>query len=103
MAKDRRKFDIGGKRGRTMTREDPYLDDAGLKEPALCTGCRALYRNKRWNLDPTTVEALETNGEGSRVTCPACQKIAQGYAEGVVTLRGDYFWKHEEEICNILR
>jgi NMD protein affecting ribosome stability and mRNA decay len=36
------------------------------------------------------------------VTCPACQKIAEHYPEGILTLRGSYLWNHEQEIRNIL-
>ena len=37
------------------------------------------------------------------VICPACKKIAEGYPEGIVTLRGDYWPQHEEEILNLIR
>jgi NMD protein affecting ribosome stability and mRNA decay len=103
MTKDSRIFGISDKRGRAKTSEDPYISDEGMKEPALCITCRALYQNKRWTLDPKTFDELEASGEGHWVTCPACQKIAEGYPEGVVTLRGDYLWEHEEEIFNILK
>jgi NMD protein affecting ribosome stability and mRNA decay len=36
------------------------------------------------------------------VTCPACLKRVEHYPEGIVTLRGDYLWRHEEEIRHIL-
>lgn len=103
MTKDTRKFGISDKRGRTRTSDDPYIPETGLKEPSLCISCRALYQNKRWSLDPPAFDALEASGEGHWVTCPACQKIAEGYAEGVVTLRGTYLWAHEEEIFHILK
>ena len=37
------------------------------------------------------------------MSCPACLKIAEHYPEGIVTLRGDYLWRHEAEIRNILK
>ena len=46
------KFGISDKRGRTRTSTDPYLPDAGFKEPALCQSCQAIYRQKSWHLDP---------------------------------------------------
>ena len=46
------KFGISDKRGRASTTPDPYAADAALKEPALCRDCHALYRNKRWAIDP---------------------------------------------------
>ncbi|WP_305045811.1 BCAM0308 family protein [Geoalkalibacter sp.] len=103
MQKDVRKFGISDKRGRTKTSEDPYVPEAGLREPAICESCNALYRNRRWQMDAEGAAAESANPQVQRVTCPACQKIAERYAEGVVTLRGRYLWEHEEEIRNILR
>jgi NMD protein affecting ribosome stability and mRNA decay len=103
MTRDVRKFGISDKRGRIKTSADPYLPGEGHKEPAICRSCQALYRNKRWYLDPLAVTRLQAEGELQAVTCPACQKIAEHYPEGVVTLRGDYLWDHEEEIRHILR
>ena len=34
--------------------------------------------------------------------CPSCQKIADSFALGIVTLQGDYLWQHEEDIRNML-
>jgi len=103
MSRDVGKFGISDKRGRVKTSADPYLPGEGLKEPAFCISCKALYRNRRWYLDPQTLESLRGAGTLHPVTCPACQKIADHYPEGVVTLRGEYLWDHEEEIRHILR
>ncbi len=103
MTRDVRKFGISDKRGRVKTSADPYLPEEGPREPAVCRSCQALYRNKRWYLDPQLVSRLRSEGGLHEVTCPACQKIAEHYPEGVVTLRGGYLWDHEEEIRNILR
>lgn len=102
MQKDVGKFGISDKRGRIRTSVDPYLPPGGLKEPALCGSCQAFYRHKRWELNPEAVKVAKAAGEVSEVTCPACQKIAEGYPEGIVTLRGDYLWAHEAEIRNLL-
>jgi len=96
------KFGISDKRGRTRTSVDPYLPDAGAKEPAVCQSCQAIYRQKRWQLDPTMVKQLTADPAVHWVTCPACQKIAESYPEGILTLRGKYLWDHEQEIHNIL-
>lgn len=103
MTRDVRKFGISDKRGRALTSEDPYIDKAGMKEPALCRQCHSTYHNKRWVLDPEAFETRAQDEDVSWITCPACQKIAEHYPEGMVTLRGDYLWQHEEEIFNILR
>jgi len=96
------KFGISSKRGRTRTSNDPYLPEGGHKEPAICKSCHALYQQKRWLLDPHTVEAMQNRPDVQWVTCPACQKIAEHYPEGILTLSGDYLWNHEQEIRNIL-
>ncbi len=103
MNKEKRKFSTNDKRDRTQTSKDPYISDQAMKEPSVCTSCNALYRNKRWSLDPQAAENFETKGEAIWVTCPACKKIAESYPEGVVTLRGEYLWQHEEEIFNMLK
>lgn len=102
MQKDVGKFGISDKRGRTRTSVDPYLPQGGLKEPALCTSCQALYRNKHWELSSEAVAEARASGGLTEVTCPACQKIAESYPEGLVTLSGDYLWDHEAEIRNLV-
>lgn len=96
------KFGISDKRGRTRTSDDPYVPESGLKEPAVCRTCHAVYRHKRWQVEPEAVERLEQSPDTQWVSCPACQKIAEHYPQGVVTLQGDYLWSHEAEIRNIL-
>jgi NMD protein affecting ribosome stability and mRNA decay len=96
------KFGISDKRGRQRTSDNPYVMESGLKEPALCQGCQAIYRHNRWQLEPEAVAGVQNDPEVQWVTCPACLKTAEHYAEGFITLRGDYLWRHEEEIRNIL-
>ncbi len=100
-----RKFEIDPNKSveRPARNTDPYVFTEGMSEPALCTVCHAIYRNKRWYLKERDYVAIEADEEAQRVVCPACQKIEQLYPEGIVTLRGDYLWRHEEEILNILR
>jgi NMD protein affecting ribosome stability and mRNA decay len=103
MQRDVRKFGISDKRGRVKTSADPYIPEEGPPELSLCESCHALYHDKRWYLDVEAFEAAKAGGDFDWVTCPACKKIAERYPEGVVTLRGDYVWDHEEEIRNILK
>lgn len=102
MQREVSKFGFSDKRGRTRTSSDPYLAEEGLKEPALCDLCHAVYRNRRWQIDPLESGRLAGSPAVQMVTCPACRKIAGHYPEGILTLRGDYLWHHEEEIRNIL-
>ncbi len=102
MQKNVGKFGFSDKRGRTPTSVDPYLQEHSLKEPALCQGCKAIYRNKRWQWEPREVEEMRNDPGVTEVTCPACQKIAGHDPEGIFTLQGDYLWQHEQEIRNLL-
>ena len=91
------------KRGRNRRNLDPYVMDEGRPEPAVCIRCHAVYKNKHWYFEENEFKYLRENREAVETACPACQKITQSYPEGVVTLRGDYLWHHEEEIRNILK
>lgn len=91
------------KRGRNKRNIDPYIMDEGGQEPAVCTKCHAVYKNRRWYLEEEEFRQLRESREVTKVVCPACRKIAESYPEGIVTLRGDYLWHHEEEIRNIIK
>ena len=102
MQKNVEKFGISDKRGRVRTSLDPFVSDQGLPEPTLCRGCHAIFQHKRWVSDADLYRELKTDPDAHWVTCPACKKIAEGYPEGILTLRGDYLWEHETEIANLL-
>ncbi len=103
MQKNVEKFGINDKRGRPSTSLDPFASDKALKEPALCKGCQSYLHHKRWLNNPETYQQLKSDPRVHWVTCPACRKIAEGYPEGIVTLRGSYLWKHEDEIRRLLK
>jgi len=96
------KYDVGGKRGRVPTSSDPYLPDAALPGTQVCQECHAVYRNSSWTLDREAYDQAKQE-KHQLTTCPACLKVDQKYAEGVVTLSGDYLWSHEEQIRNLIR
>ena len=102
MQRNVQKFGFSDKRDRTPTTPNPYLAEAGIKEPALCQSCNAVYRQKRWQLDPAVAGRMTRDPAVHWVTCPACLKVAEHYPEGILTLRGSYLWNHEAEIRNIL-
>ena len=103
MKRDVRKYGINSKRGRLQTSLDPFMSDEKPKEPSLCTCCKTVYLHQQWTLDPEAFRKLEANPNANWITCPACQKIAASYPEGVLTLSGSYLWKHEDEIQRILK
>src|SRR5207302_4425247 len=83
--------------------DEPYLPDRHGQTGTVCSRCGAVYTDQHWTLD----EAQRVRAQGAAMTsaviCPACKKIAEGYPEGIVTLRGDYWPRHEEEILNLIR
>ena len=103
MKKDTRKYGNSSKRGRQQTNLDPFMPQEGMKEPSLCTSCKTVYQQKHWAIDPAEYGRLERDPKTNWISCPACQKIAAGYPEGIVTLSGSYLWEHEEEIQQILK
>ena len=87
----------------TARSTDVYLPSQGMKEVAVCTGCKALYWNKRWYLDENESTKLSSDMVRNEVTCPACQRIQDKNPAGVVTFTGDYLVMHEIEILNTIK
>ena len=85
------------------TDSDPYLSKESHCGVALCKRCRGIYHNKHWSFDENKYNAFLKKRDITFVVCPACQKIKDGYPEGVVTLRGDFLKKHKEEILNLIK
>lgn len=103
MQKDVGKFGISDKRGRKTTNTDPFLPHEGTRETSICTTCHAVFHRNRWASDSKLYQELKSSPKTNKATCPACQKVEAGFPEGIVTLRGDYLWEHEDEIRNILK
>ena len=86
------------------TATDPYMPRKGAPAVGLCSKCHVIRRNKRWYADEAEYRTLRKKGsEAVLETCPACRKIADGFASGVLVLRGDYLTRHRDEILNIVR
>ncbi len=102
---DPRKLHSSTQRKSMDTAEDPYLADLEEKDRdmAICTGCRAVYHNKRWYLDEGLYKKAMALKEVHKVLCPACRKIRDRFPGGIVILSGDFLKKHREEIMNLIR
>lgn len=76
---------------------DPYKAAHKLSEPTVCPTWQAVYAKGRWQwMDAVSAGAKE-------VVCPACHRTADDYPAGVVTLYGNYFFDHKDEILNLVR
>jgi len=91
-----------GMRKRINTATDPYLLKEAYPDPSECKKCRAVFHKKKWihaDNAPKGAEALEKK----KVLCPACLKIKEKYAEGFVTLQGEFLVEHKDEIISLIR
>lgn len=97
-------------RRRGESPSDPYLEQLPPRTASRCSGCGAIYRNKRWQLDkrrqpalPTATQPKRTGEPLPQVLCPACRKVQDHYPSGVVTIH----WPNEravrEEILNLIK
>jgi NMD protein affecting ribosome stability and mRNA decay len=91
----------GKKFGHAGRQEDPYQPAEG-QEAAVCTQCHALYRSKRWSFDAPLYERLAGTDKVREVICPTCRRIKDHFPEGILTLSGEFFTQHQEEIVRVL-
>lgn len=78
------------------TTKDSYKNKGKLPEPTVCAKCGAVYHQGRW-------QWLEQPAGANQTTCPACHRIHDHYPAGYITLTGDFFAAHEEEILQMIR
>ena len=75
---------------------DPYKAQAKLPEPTVCPDCRAVFSSGRWQwLDKSPADAHEHR-------CPACQRIHDKVPAGYLTLSGEFFQQHRDEIMKLM-
>jgi NMD protein affecting ribosome stability and mRNA decay len=67
-----------------------------LRDPTLCKICGAVFTGGRWQW----LETLPESAEETR--CPACQRIHDRLPAGFLTLSGEFFKTHREEIMHLV-
>ena len=75
--------------------DDPYYAAARPPEPTRCPSCGALFTAGRWTWNTAPEDAHE-------LTCPACQRIGDGFPAGYVTLKGEFTGKLRDEIVALV-
>jgi len=88
---------------RQKTLRDPYISDKGLKEPAICTVCGAIYAKKSWSFDPKKKAKYEGDSSLLKVVCPADRKIKDDFAMGFVNIKGKFVALHKSDIINTIK
>lgn len=74
---------------------DPYKAEGKLSEPTVCPSCGAVFHQGRWQWLKTPAGACQEN-------CPACRRIHDDYPCGFVTLQGEFFAAHRDEIMHLV-
>jgi hypothetical protein len=87
---------------RENPQQDPYAMLKSPKGPAICRKCLALYADKRWHFDEALAAKLAASPRTHKLVCPACQKIKDDYAEGIVTLKWSHLLDYEVEIRGLI-
>lgn len=86
-----------------LSGDDPYRDDLSLPEPAICSGCQAIWKKGKWSLDETLRKETLRFEKPHQVLCPACRRAQDGYPAGVIYLRGDFLLAHKDQILNTIK
>jgi NMD protein affecting ribosome stability and mRNA decay len=74
---------------------DTYQTKGKIPEPAICPQCSAVFHKGRW-------QWLEAPAAAQQHNCPACQRIHDHYPAGFLTLQGDFFHAHRDEIMSLI-
>ncbi|WP_417666434.1 BCAM0308 family protein [Pseudidiomarina sp.] len=75
------------------------LDDESRKltSPSRCKQCGAEFHDGRW------CWPSEASAEAASVVCPACRQTNEQSPTGVLSLSGDYFFAHKDEIMHLIQ
>lgn len=74
---------------------DAYRSDLKLAEPSSCPQCKAAYHQGRWQWIATPAGAHEA-------LCPACRRIRDRFPAGYVTVEGEFFRQHRDELMRLV-
>jgi hypothetical protein len=90
-------------RDQIQDHNDSYLPEGAYKDDTVCTQCGAVYGNRHWSRDDRKRDMLLSAGVAHEVVCPGCKIIAERNPQGILTLSGDYWPAHRDDILNLVR
>jgi NMD protein affecting ribosome stability and mRNA decay len=73
---------------------DAYKSKGKPAEPTACPQCGAVFHAGRW-------QWMQAPENAHRQTCPACHRIADRYPAGFVSLSGEFFRSHQDEVLHL--
>lgn len=75
---------------------DPYMTRSKPNEPSVCSECGVVFSSGRWQWLPEIPAGAE------QVLCPACQRVRDRVPAGYLTLSGEFFTAHRDEIMRLV-
>lgn len=75
---------------------DPYMTRSKPKEPTVCPICNVVFSGGRWQWLSSIPEDADLE------QCPACQRLRDKIAAGFLTLSGEFFAQHRDEIMHLV-
>lgn len=75
--------------------DDPYRATRKPPEGTACPTCHASIHNGRWTWQKPAKDAVE-------MVCPACRRIDDRFPAGYVTIKGEFFGAHRDEIVALI-
>jgi NMD protein affecting ribosome stability and mRNA decay len=75
---------------------DAYRSDHKPPEPTVCPQCQATYHAGRWQWTAPPAVAHEE-------LCPACRRIRDEFPAGYVTIEGEFFGQHRDELMQLVK
>ena len=87
-----------GRRDRLIKEEthDPYKAHKKLVEPTVCPECSVVFSDSRWQWMTNVPD------DAHQELCPACQRIRDKIPAGFLTLSGEFFEEHRDEINHLV-
>lgn len=74
---------------------DAYKAKGKLTEPTVCSKCGAVFHGGRWQWRVMPINARPE-------ICPACHRIHDHFPAGFLSLKGEFFQSHREEIMHLV-
>ena len=89
---------LGARRDRTVQehQHDTYKLRRKLKEPTVCSECRAFFHKGRWTWGPAPTNAIG-------IVCPACLRVRDKYPKGLVTIKGEGTGEQHEQVIGLVK